>query len=1212
MANTSILAAFERMWHHVVAALGNKSDIGHTHDGYVTSNDFNELEDAINTSIEDIKNGDIVVKESEHATSADTATNATNAVNAQTANEATHAASANTATSATSATKATQDGNGKVISSTYETKTDASAKLSEAKQYADTTVSGKADSDHTHDDRYFTESEITTKLAGKSDTGHNHDTAYDAKGTAETKANAVQANLDAVSDELDDHVDNADIHVTAAKKTNWDKAYTHSQATHARTDATKVSDSTTNGNILINGTETNVYSHLSSGVTAGTYKSVTVNAQGHVTGGSNPTTLAGYGITDAESKGAANTALNSAKEYTDSEVSKKADSEHTHDGRYYTESEIDTKLSGKSDTSHNHNSSYDSKGTASSAVSTHNTATTAHSDIRDLITGLTTRLNTLADSDDTTLDQMSEVVAYIKSNKSLIEDITTNKVNVADIVNNLTTNVSNKPLSAAQGVAIKALIDALDDAIDGKADSSALTSHTGNTSNPHSVTKAQVGLGNVENKSSATIRGEITKANVTTALGYTPYTQTQVDDLLDAKSDDGHGHAIADVSGLQSALDGKAAYSHGTHVSFDSTNKPKMDGTAAFGTSSKVARADHVHPTDTTRAAQTSLDSHTGDTTVHVTSTERTNWNAAKTHADSAHAPSNAQVNVIESIKVNGTAQTITSKAVDITVPTKASDIGAASSSHGTHVTWSTTTPKANGTAAVGSETKVARGDHVHPTDTTRAAKTDFDSHTGDTTAHITSDERTNWNAAKTHADSTHARTDATKVEASSTNGKIKINGTETTVYTHPSGTNPHGTTKSDVGLGNVPNVATNDQTPTFTQASSRTNIASGEKLSVIFGKIMRWFADLKTVAFTGSYNDLSNKPTVLTGGSQTTTSSADGGSNVYTFTKSDGTTSTLTVKNGSKGDKGDKGDTGAAGTNGVTPTIKAASGSNIGTVGTPTVTASTSGTTTTFTFNNLKGAKGDKGDAGVNATTTSVATTSANGLMSSTDKTQHDNLYKRIAGYAVTAGTTSAYTATITGVTLTQGTMIALMFNASNAANATLNVNSLGAKPIYRKGAAVTASTCPANAVIVLVYDTTQVTTGAWHCVYSYDANTTYTNVKLGHGYVTCSTAEATVAKVGTLSSYTLTTGGIVAVKFTYAVPASATLNINSKGAKAIYHRGAAITSGVIKAGDLATFMYNGTQYHLLTVDRDENTKYEEEIAKKTQVQIITWEAND
>lgn len=52
-----------------------------------------------------------------------------------------------------------------------------------------------------------------------------------------------------------------------------------------------------------------VYEHPTSGVTAGTYRSVTVNANGHVTAGSNPTTLSGYGITDALSsslKGANN------------------------------------------------------------------------------------------------------------------------------------------------------------------------------------------------------------------------------------------------------------------------------------------------------------------------------------------------------------------------------------------------------------------------------------------------------------------------------------------------------------------------------------------------------------------------------------------------------------------------------------------------------------------------------------------------------------------------------------------------------------------------------------------------------------------------------------------------------------------------------------------------------------------------------------------
>lgn len=50
----------------------------------------------------------------------------------------------------------------------------------------------------------------------------------------------------------------------------------------------------------------------------------------------------------------------------------------------------------------------------------------------------------------------------------------------------------------------------------------------------------------------------------------------------------------------------------------------------------------------------------------------------------------------------------------------------------------------------------------------------------------------------------------------------------------------------------------------------------------------------------------------------QTTTSSADGGSNVITVTLSNGQTSTFTVKNGSKGSQGDKGDKGERGLQGV------------------------------------------------------------------------------------------------------------------------------------------------------------------------------------------------------------------------------------------------------------------------------------------------------
>lgn len=72
--------------------------------------------------------------------------------------------------------------------------------------------------------------------------------------------------------------------------------------------------------------------------------------------------------------------------------------------------------------------------------------------------------------------------------------------------------------------------------------------------------------------------------------------------------------------------------------------------------------------------------------------------------------------------------------------------------------------------------------------------------------------------------------------------------------------------TKADIGLGNVPNVTTNDQTPTFERAETRENILSGEKLSVLFGKLSKIIYDLSEVAFSGSYDDLSGLPSLFSG----------------------------------------------------------------------------------------------------------------------------------------------------------------------------------------------------------------------------------------------------------------------------------------------------------------------------------------------------------
>lgn len=234
----------------------------------------------------------------------------------------------------------------KVIDAEFDAIADAMNALEQA-------VDGKSDSTHNHDDRYYTETEVDQKIS-----------------SVNTSITNITSGSTPVKEA--EHAESAD---TA---TNANHATFSDNATKATQDG--------NGKVIANTYETK---------------------------------------TDAQTK------LDEAKSYTD------------------------TKTSGLASTT-----------VVDNKISTHNTSTSAHNDIRILIDGLTTRLNALANSDDTTLDQMSEVVAYIKNNKSLIDGITTNKVNVADIVDNLTTNVTNKPLSAAQGVAIKALIDALQEDID--------------------------------------------------------------------------------------------------------------------------------------------------------------------------------------------------------------------------------------------------------------------------------------------------------------------------------------------------------------------------------------------------------------------------------------------------------------------------------------------------------------------------------------------------------------------------------------------------------------------------------------------------------------------------------------------------------------------------------------------------------------------------
>lgn len=165
---------------------------------------------------------------------------------------------------------------------------------------------------------------------------------------------------------------------------------------------------------------------------------------------------------------------------------------------------------------------------------------------------------------------------------------------------------------------------------------------------------------------------------------------------------------------------------------------------------------------------------------------------------------------------------------------------------------------------------------------------------------------------------------------------------------------------------------------------SKQDTLVSGENIKTINGESIVGEGDITIAGGSGEKGEKGDKGDTGVGVqsvAQTTTSNADGGSNVVTVTLTDGTKSTFTVKNGSKGSqgvqgpkgdtgatgpKGDKGDTGAAGTNGTngkdgadgatfTPSVDSAGNlswsNNKGLTNPPTV--------------NIKGPKGDKGDAG-------------------------------------------------------------------------------------------------------------------------------------------------------------------------------------------------------------------------------------------------------
>lgn len=184
------------------------------------------------------------------------------------------------------------------------------------------------------------------------------------------------------------------------------------------------------------------------------------------------------------------------------------------------------------------------------------------------------------------------------------------------------------------------------------------------------------------------------------------YNQTEIDALLALKAEKNHGYHVPTPEAAQNnkflrndntwytvTLDdlGAAAKSHGTHVTFSTTAPAANSGSGSVGTATTVSRSDHSHP------VQTSVSGNAGSAN-KVNNSMKIQLNGGTTEGSNQFT-------------FDGSA----AKSFNITP----ASIGAAKESHGTHVSLASATPLvASGSGAVGTSSKQAREDHVHPVQT--------------------------------------------------------------------------------------------------------------------------------------------------------------------------------------------------------------------------------------------------------------------------------------------------------------------------------------------------------------------------------------------------------------------------------------------------------------------------------------------------------------
>lgn len=418
-------------------------------------------------------------------------------------------------------------------------------------------------------------------------------------------------------------------------------------------------------------------------------------------------------------------------------------------------------------------------------------------------------------------------------------------------------------------------------------------------------------------------------------------------------------------------------------------------------------------------------DTHASNSTVHITSTERTNWNSAKTHADSAHAPSNAEKNqnAFSNVKIGdatdavvvsadnatdtltlvaGSNVTITPDATNDKITISSKDTNTTYSA-GTGLTLSGTQFKHSNSVTAGT----AQGD-ANKTLTFGGTFT-IPAVTYDAQGHITSKATTtmtmpaNPNTHYTSKNVVGSSTATSNTTTALTNGNVYLNSVENGAVTSAHKISGSGaTTVTTDTSGNI-----------VVSSTNTTYSAAGTSLGLV-----KSGGDVTISSGTITVNDDSHN---------------------HVIDNVDGLQAALDAKASISHTHNYAGSSSAGGA--ATSANKL--NTNAGSATQPVYFSNGVPVATTYTLG-----KSVPSNAVFTDTTYGVATQSANGLMSASDKKKLD--YGGIP-IVTTAGDGAAYTATVDGMTsLTVGMKVTIIPNVASTTTApTLNVNSLGAKTI-------------------------------------------------------------------------------------------------------------------------------------------------------------------